>query len=369
MLMTCLYHSAQYIVKDGIRNLLIHWDSKLVKYLTGKVDDRVAFLVSGKPELENPKLLGNPVIASSTRTPQHDAVMSLLADWEVIEKIVGLVFDTTSIRDGGTRWHLAVENSTGWYEVAGIIFRLKFPAGTRWPAEISILEGAKGERRAGCPDEVRLEERLADAVSGVIINTCGWVKGQGYQMLIHAAKAFEVDLIIVLDQERLYNELVRDLPETVKVVFQPKSGGVCFHACCGTESACKSRISRSENSRIFLRIQFYPHSFEVRFSDVKIFKIGAPALPDSLMPLGMKAEDQLTKLVTVQPSQQLLHHLISISMTESGEDDIIQTNVTGFICVNNVDLERQMLTVLSPQPRPLPRTRLLLSDIQYMDSH
>jgi polyribonucleotide 5'-hydroxyl-kinase len=43
----------------------------------------------------------------------------------------------------------------------------------------------------------------------------------------------------------------------------------------------------------------------VRFSDVKIFKIGAPALPDSLMPLGMKAEDQLTKLVTVQPSRPI----------------------------------------------------------------
>ncbi len=45
-------------------------------------------------------------------------------------------------------------------------------------------------------------------------------------MLIHAAKAFEVDLIIVLDQERLYNELTRDLPGFVRVVFQPKSGGV-----------------------------------------------------------------------------------------------------------------------------------------------
>ena len=97
--------------------------------------------------------------------------------------------------------------------------------------------------------------------------------------------------------------------------------------------------------------QFYPHSFEVRFSDIRIFKIGAPALPDSLMPLGMKAEDQLTKLVSVQPSNtfchsklietitnhlptglQLLHHIISISMAESGED-VIQTNVTGFICM------------------------------------
>jgi polyribonucleotide 5'-hydroxyl-kinase len=35
-------------------------------------------------------------------------------------------------------------------------------------------------------------------------------------MFVPAAKAFEVDLIKVLDQERLYNELVRDLPETVK---------------------------------------------------------------------------------------------------------------------------------------------------------
>lgn len=33
---------------------------------------------------------------------------------------------------------------------------------------------------------------------------------------------------MVLDQERLYNELVRDMPAFVKVVFLPKSGGVSF---------------------------------------------------------------------------------------------------------------------------------------------
>ena len=64
------------------------------------------------------------------------------------------------------------------------------------------------------------------AHSGMIINTCGWVKGDGYKLLTHAASAFEVDLIVVLDQERLYNELIRDMPNFVKVVFQPKSGGV-----------------------------------------------------------------------------------------------------------------------------------------------
>lgn len=63
-------------------------------------------------------------------------------------------------------------------------------------------------------------------VSGVIINTCGWVKQSGYRSLTHIAQAFEVDVIVVLDQERLYNELVRDMPPFVRVVFLPKSGGV-----------------------------------------------------------------------------------------------------------------------------------------------
>lgn len=70
----------------------------------------------------------------------------------------------------------------------------------------------------------------------------------------------------------------------------------------------RSKKNRSE-SRDFrvkeyfygLRTPLYPHSFDVRFSDVRIYKIGAPSLPDSCMPLGMKAEDNKTKLVQVQP--------------------------------------------------------------------
>jgi polyribonucleotide 5'-hydroxyl-kinase len=54
------------------------------------------------------------------------------------------------------------------------------------------------------------------------------VKGDGYKHLTHVAQAFEVDIILVLDQERLYNELVRDMPTFVKVVFLPKNGGVSF---------------------------------------------------------------------------------------------------------------------------------------------
>lgn len=61
-----------------------------------------------------------------------------------------------------------------------------------------------------------------------MINTCGWVRGSGYKQMLHVAQSFEVDVILVLDQERLYNELQRDLPNFVKVVFLPKSRGVCL---------------------------------------------------------------------------------------------------------------------------------------------
>jgi polyribonucleotide 5'-hydroxyl-kinase len=65
--------------------------------------------------------------------------------------------------------------------------------------------------------KLKMESDSKVKYSGVIINTCGWVKSHGYQAIIKAAQDFNVDLIAVLDQERLYNELVRDVSNTVKV--------------------------------------------------------------------------------------------------------------------------------------------------------
>ena len=38
-----------------------------------------------------------------------------------------------------------------------------------------------------------------------------------------------------------------------------------------------------------------------------------------------------------------------------------------FCFSNDVDLDRQMMVVLSPAPRPLPRKFFLLSDVKFMD--
>lgn len=75
---------------------------------------------------------------------------------------------------------------------------------------------------------VRCDVVCAIAVnsSGVVINTGGWVRGAGYDALKHSAGSFEVDIIIVIDQDRLYNQLKGEMPDFVKIVLLPKSGGV-----------------------------------------------------------------------------------------------------------------------------------------------
>lgn len=214
--------------------------------------------------------------------------------------------------------------------------------------------------------QLRGDTNRKAAVSGAVINTCGWVKGLGYKAILHAAQAFEVDVIIALDQDRLYNELKRDMPDFVKIVLQPKSGGVVERS---RQHRIESREGRVREYFYGVRTSLYPHIFDVKFQDVKIFKIGAPVLPDSLLPLGMKQEDPHLKLVAVKPDQQLLHHVLGVSMAASTEQDIVHTNVMGFICVHSVDMEHQTLTVLAPAPRPLPRNILLVCDVQFLDSH
>lgn len=166
--------------------------------------------------------------------------------------------------------------------------------------------------------------------SGMIINTCGWIKNKGYKHILHAAQAFEVAAIFVLDQERLYNELLRDLPKFVQVVFLQKSGGVVERS---KNLRLESRDTRIREYFYGKRSPLYPHSFDVKWSDIQICKVGAPALPDSCMPLGMKAEDNKTKLVVIQPSMSLLHHLLAVTFAATVEDDVITSNVAGFICV------------------------------------
>jgi hypothetical protein len=71
--------------------VVVHWDSKMITKLNGQMNERVAILVSGKPHLETPKLLGVPIISDSTGLSHKNAVVNLLSTWEVTDNVIGLV--------------------------------------------------------------------------------------------------------------------------------------------------------------------------------------------------------------------------------------------------------------------------------------
>ncbi|KAH8384634.1 hypothetical protein KR093_003772 [Drosophila rubida] len=251
----------------------------------------------------------------------------------------------------------------GFAKTAPLVYHF----GHKSPGENSVLYNAVVSKMA----DVTLQSMDANKrtkSSGIIVNTCGWVKGSGYKHLLHSARAYRARAIFVLDQERLYNDLLRDVPPNVHVVLLPKSGGVVERSKGLRHESREQRIKEYFYGNV--RTPFYPFSFEVKFQDLRLFKIGAPPLPDSCMPIGMKAEDNKTKVVAVTPTQALLHHILTLSFAESNDDDVIGTNIAGFCCVTDVDMERQSVMLLSPQPRPLPPNSILLwSELQFMDNH
>lgn len=201
--------------------------------------------------------------------------------------------------------------------------------------------------------------------SGLIINTCGWVKGDGYATLVKAAEVLEVDVVVVLDHERLYNQLQRDLPNFVRICHQPKSGGV------ETRTAASRAASRSKRIKEYFygstQQPLSPFRVDLSWDEIDIWKVGGEPIPESCLPLGMKPEDHRTKVVPVIPSSDLLHHLLGLCLVGKDDPKLAVSPVAGFVVVIAVDVERRSLTLLSPQPHPLPNNLFSFSTVKYID--
>ena len=103
-------------------------------------------------------------------------------------------------------------NADSQYDQSG---PLVFSFGHKTPGHNLPYYNHLVNQMAGTIKEQLKKNRKAEA-SGVIINTCGWIKDKGYDTLKNIAQAFEVDAIIVIDEDRLYRDLVQDMPPFVK---------------------------------------------------------------------------------------------------------------------------------------------------------
>ena len=56
-------------------------------------------------------------------------------------------------------------------------------------------------------DVTGTQENVDVRAAGLIINTMGFIENLGYELLLHAISALRADIVLVLGQERLFNQL------------------------------------------------------------------------------------------------------------------------------------------------------------------
>ncbi len=80
-------------------HVVIHWDGKIVQVMSGLTEDRVAVVLSSTCGIGG-KFLASPAIGSGTGRAQADAVFQVCINWDLINNIRAMCFDTTASNSG-----------------------------------------------------------------------------------------------------------------------------------------------------------------------------------------------------------------------------------------------------------------------------
>jgi hypothetical protein len=74
--------------------------------------------------------------------------------------------------------------------------------------------------------KARMDADLDARSSGCIIDTCGWVDTQGLKVIEKFVEYFEVDIILVMNNDKVFAALSRLSNAKMTVVKLPSSGGI-----------------------------------------------------------------------------------------------------------------------------------------------
>jgi polyribonucleotide 5'-hydroxyl-kinase len=126
--------------------------------------------------------------------------------------------------------------------------------------------------------------RIPVSASGCVVNTCGWVDGLGFDLLVFAIQALEVDVVLVIGQDRLYSRLQSALDAktntNLSIVKLARSGGVVPINSKLRSSARLGRIREyfyGPNSLHLAIPTLSPCINELSFDDVDFFTVRGSA--------------------------------------------------------------------------------------------
>ncbi|CAH9050231.1 unnamed protein product [Cuscuta europaea] len=203
--------------------------------------------------------------------------------------------------------------------------------------------------------------------AGMVINTMGWIEGVGYELLLHAIDTFNATVVLVLGQEKLWsmlNNVLKNKPN-VDVVKLQRSGGVVSR---NAKVRVKTRANRMREYFYGQSNDLSPHSNVISFGDLSVFRIGGgPQAPRSALPIGAEPVADPARLVPVSINRDLLHLVLAVSYAKE-PDQIISSNVAGFIYITEIDMKRKQLTYLAPCAGELPSKNLIVGTLAWMEN-
>lgn len=241
-------------------------------------------------------------------------------------------------------------------------------------AEVQAVSEKIDQRLQGDSDSAR--------ASGIIVNTNGWIQDDGYQLLLHTINAMRISVVLIMGHDRLYSMLKSQYVENdLKIIKLPRSGGVVSRDSNFLRQSRSMSMKRyfygdmvpgPNNTRVPSLTPFLAH---VPFGDVTIYKLSSVALSASLLPVSAKQSTEPVQLSKVELTEKLQHLLLAVchptavhAYEESGmARDLYAAGVAGFVSVERVLMDAEMLHLLSPCAGSLPSHTLLLGDITWIE--
>ncbi|KAK8930684.1 hypothetical protein KSP39_PZI016240 [Platanthera zijinensis] len=215
------------------------------------------------------------------------------------------------------------------------------------------------ERRFSCFSEYE--------AAGMVINTMGWVDGLGYELLLQAINLFNANVVLVLGQEKLFS-MLRDVLKSkphIDIVKLHKSGGV-VHRDQNVHQNCRSYRIREYYHGI--KNNLSPYSFSMNFGEINVYRIGdGPQAPPSALPIGAEPASDPTRVVVVNIMPDLIHAILAISFAKE-PDQIMSSNIAGFLFVSEIDFDSKRITFLSPCPGELPSKLLISGSLKWSEN-
>ena len=139
----------------------------------------------------------------------------------------------------------------------------------------------------------RIADNDGNRRGGILVNTCGWVDGEGLELLKTSIRTLSIDVVIVMGDDRLHSTLVRardvgsafDKSTTISKVT--RSGGV------SQRTAARRRAARSAAVRSYFYgttgRELSPSQTVVKFADVEIVEIVGADDDDAILPVGVES--------------------------------------------------------------------------------